>query len=65
VNTLSGAAKTITGAITFSRLTVTGTYTNVNNNTVSVLIALAGGGSLINGTGATLNMTGTNTITNS
>ncbi|MBI3811724.1 MAG: hypothetical protein HY283_05915, partial [Nitrospirae bacterium] len=61
--TFSGAVKTIGGAnpISIPNLTVSGTVTNTGTLTVST--ALAGAGTLANGSNATLNLTGTVTIT--
>jgi hypothetical protein len=63
VYTFSGATKTISGAGTISipNLTVNGTVTN--NGTLNVGTALAGSGTLTNGTGATLGIGGTTGIT--
>jgi len=60
VHTLSGSAKTITGTITIPSLAVTGSYTNTNTLTVSTALT---GATLTQGSGATLNIGGTSTIT--
>src|SRR6185503_19711924 len=65
--TLTGAAKQITGpaaGLTFTTLTVNGTYTNNNTNTgVTVSTALSGSGTLTQGTNAVLTISGTSGIT--
>ncbi|MFA4917501.1 MAG: hypothetical protein WC560_12645, partial [Syntrophales bacterium] len=64
--TLTGAAKSITGAagLTFTTLTVNGTYTNNNPGTLTVSTALAGSGTLTQATNATLAISGTSGIAN-
>ncbi|MDP4267953.1 MAG: T9SS type A sorting domain-containing protein, partial [Bacteroidota bacterium] len=65
VYTLSGTSKTIGGtttSLTIPNLTVSGSYTN-NVNGLNISTALAGVGSLIQGTGAFLNLGGTFAIT--
>jgi fibronectin-binding autotransporter adhesin len=61
VYTLSGSSKTITGMLSIPSVTVSGTYTN--NGTLTVGTALAGTGTLINGTTGTLNIGGSSGIT--
>ncbi len=63
LHTLSGAGKTLSGlnAIVIRSLTVSGTYQN--NGTLTVNTALAGAGTLTQGTGAILNLGGTSAIT--
>ncbi len=69
--TLTGASKQITGdptnGITFSTLTVDGSYTNNNTNAVSgitVSTALGGTGTLTQSTNSVLSVAGTATIAN-
>lgn len=64
--TLTGSSKQITGAsggITFTTLTVSGTYTNNNAATLAVSTALSGGGTLTNPASGTLAISGTSEIT--
>jgi hypothetical protein len=64
--TLTGAGKQITGpaaGITFTTLTVNGTYTNNNTNTGITVSALNGTGTLTQGTNAVLTLSGTVGIT--
>ncbi len=64
--TLTGASKQITGnagGITFSTLTVDGTYTNKNTSGLTVSTVLSGAGTLTQGTNAVLNIGGTSGIT--
>jgi fibronectin-binding autotransporter adhesin len=58
IHTLSGTGKTISGAntVTITNLTISGTVTNTGILTTST--ALAGAGTLTNGTNATLNYSG-------
>ncbi len=60
--TLSGSSWTISGTLTIPTLTVNGSYTNNGNLTVST--TLAGTGTLTNGAGAMLVLSGTATISN-
>ena len=57
VHTFSGTGKTITGTISIPKVTVTGNCTNAVTLTVGT--ALAGSGTLTQGTGSTLNIGGT------
>ena len=63
--TLTGSSKSITGAsgLTFTTLTVSGTYTNNNPGTLTVSTALSGTGGLTQAASATLNIGGTSGIT--
>jgi hypothetical protein len=62
VYTLAGSGKTLSGAnaVTINSATITGSYTN--NGTFTVSTAFAGAGSLTQGTNATINIGGTNTL---
>ncbi|MDD5732064.1 MAG: hypothetical protein PHU42_04195, partial [Patescibacteria group bacterium] len=63
--TLTGTGKSIVGAsggITFTTLTVNGTYTNNNSTAITVSTALSGSGTF-NNDGGTLNISGTSGIT--
>jgi hypothetical protein len=61
VYTFSGSSKTITGTLSIPSVTISGTY--LNNGTLTVGIALAGTGTLTNGTTGTLNIGGSSGIT--
>ena len=63
--TLNGAAKQITGAagLTFTTLTVNGTYTNNNPGILTVSTTLGGSGTLTQSTNASLTINGTSGIT--
>ncbi|MDD4985731.1 MAG: hypothetical protein PHQ43_08085, partial [Dehalococcoidales bacterium] len=64
--TLAGSAKQITNTgstLTFTTLTINGTYTNNNTTGLTVSTALAGSGTLTQGSGTSLNIGGTSTIT--
>ncbi len=59
--TLAGTNKELSGTLTFANLTVSGSYTNKGDLTVTS--ALSGTGSLTNAAGATLTIGGTSGIT--
>lgn len=63
--TLTGSGRQITGpagGISFTTLTVSGTYTSNNTGTITVSTSLAGVGTLTQGTGATLALTFTGAL---
>ena len=62
--TLTGTAHQVTGAagLTFTTLTVNGTYTNNNPGILTVSTALSGTGTLTQGTNASLAINGTSAI---
>ncbi len=62
--TLAGTGKTLSGtnALAIPNVLISGSYTN-NDNTLTISTSLAGGGSLTQGSGKTLNIGGTATIT--
>ena len=64
--TLTGSTHQITGAagLTFTTLTVNGTYTNNNPGILTVSTALSGSGKLTQGTNGSLKINGTSLITN-
>lgn len=61
VHTFTGTTKSISGTVAIPNLTINVSVTN--NNTLTVSTALAGAGTLTNGSGATLNIGGTSAIT--
>ncbi len=60
VHTFTGAGKTFGGVVSIPNITISGSYTN--NGTLTVSNALGGGGSLTQGTNATLNIGGFSSI---